>query len=234
MSQLRAFSSTAKSLARNPLGIIALFIVLIYGFASLVVIFSEELSPAAQLPLIWFLALFPVAVLGVFARLVSQHHNKLYAPSDFKDESHFVLSQKLQLQRLPIAEQSPVSNMPEDSDGSLDTPAGRARHRDNTYGKNRGFFIVHSYEESKEPGQDFDIFIYLKRHKSKDFSDIKNVEFFLGRYWGNKIYEGKRIDNIIGIRTSAYGSFLCTCRITFEDNERVMLSRYIDFEMAQP
>src|SRR5256885_10550792 len=34
----------AKNLARNPLGIIALFIVLVYGFASLMVGFSDKLQ----------------------------------------------------------------------------------------------------------------------------------------------------------------------------------------------
>jgi hypothetical protein len=32
--QTKGFGETAKSLARNPLGIVALFIVLVYGFAS--------------------------------------------------------------------------------------------------------------------------------------------------------------------------------------------------------
>lgn len=35
--QTKSFGETAKSLARNPPGIIALFIVLVYGFASLVI-----------------------------------------------------------------------------------------------------------------------------------------------------------------------------------------------------
>lgn len=33
--QTKKFGETAKSLARNPLGIIALFIVMVYGFAAL-------------------------------------------------------------------------------------------------------------------------------------------------------------------------------------------------------
>lgn len=61
MSDVTGFGETAKSLARNPLGIIALFIVLIYGFASLVVGFSSRLEDTERTPLIslWcFLALF--------------------------------------------------------------------------------------------------------------------------------------------------------------------------------
>jgi len=83
----------AKGLARNPLGIIALFIVLIYGFASLVAAFSGTFTPNERLPLIYFLVFFPVVVLGVFAWLVSAHSGKLFAPADFKNEDNYVKMQ---------------------------------------------------------------------------------------------------------------------------------------------
>lgn len=89
----RNFGATAKSLARNPLGIIALFIVLVYGFASLVTAFAGSFTEAERLPLIYFLIGFPVVVLGVFAWLVSKHSGKLFAPSDFKDEENYVKMQ---------------------------------------------------------------------------------------------------------------------------------------------
>lgn len=84
------FGETAKGLARNPLGIIALFIVLVYGFASLVTAFGSSLTAQERLPLIYFLVLFPVLVLAVFAWLVSCHAGKLYSPSDYKNEENYV------------------------------------------------------------------------------------------------------------------------------------------------
>jgi hypothetical protein len=42
--EIKSFGSMATGLARNPLGIIALFIVLIYGFASLVTGFAGGYS----------------------------------------------------------------------------------------------------------------------------------------------------------------------------------------------
>ena len=89
-NQLQNFGETAKGLARNPLGIIALFIVLVYGFASLVTVFAGSFTAAERLPLIYFLILFPVLVLIVFAWLVSKHSGKLFAPSDFRDEENYV------------------------------------------------------------------------------------------------------------------------------------------------
>lgn len=85
-----AMASTAKQLARNPLGIIALFIVLIYGFASLVVGLSNNLTAAERLPIIYFLLLFPMFVLFTFAWLVSRHHAKLYSPGDYRGDSAFI------------------------------------------------------------------------------------------------------------------------------------------------
>jgi len=88
--QIKNFGDAAQNLARNPLGIIALFIVLVYGFASLVTAFTGSFSPAERLPLIYFLVIFPILVLGVFAWLVRGHAAKLFAPGDFKDEENYV------------------------------------------------------------------------------------------------------------------------------------------------
>ena len=87
---LNSFGDTAKGLSKNPLGIIALFIVLVYGFASLVTAFSSSFTPAERLPLIYFLIIFPVLVLGVFTWLVRRHPGKLYRPSDYNNEDSFL------------------------------------------------------------------------------------------------------------------------------------------------
>lgn len=90
MATVKHFGETAKGLAKNPLGIIALFIVLIYGFASLVVGFSGSLEGGEKIPLIWFLVIFPCLVLVIFTWLVSRHHTKLYAPSDYQADEAFI------------------------------------------------------------------------------------------------------------------------------------------------
>lgn len=84
-------SKSLKDLARNPLGIVALFISLIYGFASLLLGASaEKLGEAERWPIIIFIVVFPFAVLAVFYRLVTNHHGKLYSPSDYKDDNSFL------------------------------------------------------------------------------------------------------------------------------------------------
>ncbi len=89
--KLETFGNTAKGLTKNPISLIGLFLVLVYAIASLV-ISSNNFEKTERLILILFLVIFPFAVLFVFYKLVTQHHNKLYAPSDYKDESNFIKS----------------------------------------------------------------------------------------------------------------------------------------------
>lgn len=80
----------ARGFTRNPLGIIGLFVVLIYGLAVVVAGFSQHLSEGQRWVMVAVVALFPPLVLAAFFRLVTQHHAKLYAPSDWKDERNFL------------------------------------------------------------------------------------------------------------------------------------------------
>lgn len=98
MSHLPEFGETAKGLARNPLGIIALFIVLVYGFASLVLGLSDRVQTGERLPLVWFLVTFPPMVLITFAWLVSRHHTKLYAPTDYREDTSFLQASARQVE----------------------------------------------------------------------------------------------------------------------------------------
>lgn len=88
---LRTFADAAGRLSRNPLGILALFLVLVYGIA--VAFFNASLSKFAgyeRIIIVLFVVLFPVLVLVLFVRLVMNHHYKLYAPGDYADPQGFL------------------------------------------------------------------------------------------------------------------------------------------------
>lgn len=88
---MESFGNSASKLSRNPLGIIALFIVLVYGIAGLVLgVSGESLQENHKTVLVWFLAIFPFSVLCAFTWLVSKHHTKLYSPSDFRNDDGFI------------------------------------------------------------------------------------------------------------------------------------------------
>jgi hypothetical protein len=107
----------------------------------------------------------------------------------------------------------------------------REEDREKIYKANKGLFLTHIFIPSKIKGQKYDICIYLIKHKSNDFSDIDYVEFFFGHMWKNKVFKIKNDNKKIGIVTSAYEPFLCTCCVKFKNNTEIELYRYIDFEM---
>jgi len=79
-----------------------------------------------------------------------------------------------------------------------------------------------------------DVLIYLVAHKDAKLSTVSYAEFFLGKYWGNRIFRAANKEGFVGIGTRVYGPVLCTCRVVFQDNHEVLLDRYIDLEMADP
>lgn len=97
---IKEFGQNAQRLARNPLGIIALFLVLVYGIATIVAI-SPILDHDQRQIIIYFIIIFSFSVLGMFYLLVTKHPDKLYAPSDFVDEANFTKMFEISLDRSP-------------------------------------------------------------------------------------------------------------------------------------
>lgn len=107
----------------------------------------------------------------------------------------------------------------------------REEHRTKIYEKNKGLFLTHLIYPSDKDERRFDIYIYLIRHKLDNFSDIDKAEFFFGHMWGNQVFSETCKNGIIGISTSAYAPFLCTCCVRFKNGDEIQLDRYIDFEI---
>ena len=61
------------------------------------------MTPYERIPLIYFLIVFPILVLGVFAWMVRSHSGKLFAPSDFKDEKNYIKMQMMGIASLSAA-----------------------------------------------------------------------------------------------------------------------------------
>lgn len=86
---LKEFGDIAVKLSRNPLGVIALAFVFVYGIAAYVSA-NSSFQGLEHLILVLFIVLFPVFILVAFYRLVAVHHTKLFGPSDFADEKNFL------------------------------------------------------------------------------------------------------------------------------------------------
>ena len=108
----------------------------------------------------------------------------------------------------------------------------RSKDRNNVYALHRGAMLTHKIFKSKKNGQLYDILIYVIPNKSSTLIQVTSVEYYFGNFWGNKIFSSKDRSNGFAIATSAYGPFLCTAKINFNDGESSMIYRYIDFEMG--
>ena len=114
----------------------------------------------------------------------------------------------------------------EDKDGA------RSHERDLLYGANRRIFLVHKLGVSREPGQLYDVQLYLVPHKDATLACVAQVEYFLGRYWGNKIFVVYNRATGFLMSTTAYGPLVATAELHFTDGTKANLWRYIDFEMG--
>lgn len=81
---------SAARYARNPLAIIALFIVLIYALATVALGIAQINNTPNLEPLIWFLVAFPVVVFIGFVLLVIFWPTHLYGPGDFQQDRSFL------------------------------------------------------------------------------------------------------------------------------------------------
>lgn len=111
---LKDFGNTATKLMKNPLGILALLIVLVYGIAGIVAS-SSAFQATERIVLIYFMVSFPFVVLMVLYLLVTRHHNKLYAPSDYANEENFVNSIEAKISEINLE----VNNVKKCMDSSL-------------------------------------------------------------------------------------------------------------------
>jgi hypothetical protein len=118
------FGNTAVGLSRNPVGIFALFITLVYGIAALVSTVGT-FHPIERYFITAFILCFPLLILGVFTWLVIYHHQKLYAPSEYpngdflktvetKKEEITALTEKIVLISYVMVESSGLGGMQEE------------------------------------------------------------------------------------------------------------------------
>ena len=113
-----------------------------------------------------------------------------------------------------------------------DTDSTRDNQRNNYYNVQRGAMLVHKIFKSQKDGQLYDIVIYIIPQKKRNLIQITSVEYYFGKFWGKNIFSSLDRSNGFAIATSAYGAFLCTAKINFNDGESETVYRYIDFEMG--
>ena len=106
------------------------------------------------------------------------------------------------------------------------------------YEESEGLFLVHQLRPSQEPGQLFDVGLFVVGHtdqttgKRAPVGEIDRVEYRLGPRFGAEPIVVRDGRSGFRLNTSAYGPFACVARVHFKhpDKAPMLLKRYVDFE----
>lgn len=82
------FKEISPAFTRSPLGIIALFIVMVYAIAGIAGA-ATEYDCGQRWVIVSFMVTFPFIVMRVFYLLVTEHSDKIYGPGDFQSDRGF-------------------------------------------------------------------------------------------------------------------------------------------------
>ena len=233
--ELKRFTSTAKSLSRNPLGIIALFIVLVYAIAGVVISLAKEDFYTNPLhPSVIFLSIFPLCVLLVFAFLVAKHHDKLYGPEDYKNEQHFLATFN---KKSPIQGDSGIAT----SDNSeYEITESEISRLDREYEKhvNTGFCLIHLAEEKvrrTSPGSGrYEVRVWIESIEGRSLNEIKSVTYKVWSDFKKDKFKTESKSTNFDLWLRAYGEFPVLALIELTNGESVILQRYLDLPNRPP
>ena len=231
------FIRSAKTLARNPLGIIALFIVLVYAVASVVISLAKpEFYQNPYHPAVLFLAIFPVTVLLVFAFLVMRYHRNLYAPTDYSNQSDFFRGLAIPFD-LPTATTGAATS---------DTTSSSASEQEVTSIENAykrlesfGFVLLH-HAEVISPRQAAGTGRYKVRvwvesiERRRAISDIASVTYHVWHDFKPPVLWTSNEKSQFDLWLSIYGEFPVLAIVTTHDGHKFELQRFIDLPGRPP
>lgn len=115
---------------------------------------------------------------------------------------------------------------------SKDISGQREKERTAKYAAQRGIMLVHKIFKSLQEGQLYDILIYIIPHRDSNLIQVTKVDYFFGEMWHSHIFSANDRSNGFAIATCAYGPFLCSAKVYFNDGTSQTIFRYIDFEMG--
>lgn len=225
------FLDSAKSLARNPLGIIALFIVLVYAVASIVISTADaDFYKNPFHPAVLFLGVFPVVVLIAFTYLVAFHHRKLYAPKDYHDSKDFFYGLDVP-KGLDLKIPSIVTTGPSLTPMTMDESA--LIESKYTQLLDVGFVLLHRAEMLQErtspKSARYRVRVWLEPiDKPHSCADIEKVTYHVWRDFSSPIISTSNAASNFDVWLSTYGEFPVLAVITLKTGAVVETQRYID------
>ena len=237
MSDDSSFIQSAKSLARNPLGIIALFIVLVYAVASVVISLAKaEFYQHPFHPAVLFLAVFPLIVLGAFTYLVARHHRKLYAPDDYEDQKDFFFGMKVPAELEGKATGIAVSDTSRPSIPEEDMQTIGSKYRQLVAD---GFVLLHQAEvlqERTSPNSGrYRVRVWVEAfERSRSLAEIESVTYHVWEDFRNPVLSTSDAKSHFDLWLSIYGEFPVLALVKLRSGAELELHRYLDLPGRPP
>jgi len=135
-----------------------------------------------------------------------------------------------ELQGLKVTENTDIKNSTYEI--TIDKNDERYKARRAFYDNQRGVMPVSKIYKSQKDGQLYDILIYVIPHKGSNLMQVISIYYYFGKNGVRKIFKTNDRSNGFAIVTSAYGAFLCSIKINFNDGTDITVYKYIDFEMG--
>ena len=231
----KSFLASARSLSRNPLGIIALFIVLVYAVASLVISNAKaEFYQNPYHPAVIFLAVFPLIVLAVFAVLVARYHRHLYAPQDFRSDDSFNA-------QVPTKLRGRKTGAATSDDNSQPVSAATERSIEESY-KNfvqAGFVLLHqaeTLEQRTTPGSGrYRVRVWLESIEGmRSLREVESVTYHIWYNFEQPVLATTDIKSNFDLWLNVWGEFPVLALLRTKSGEQIELHRHLDLPGRPP
>lgn len=232
--QSSGIRAAAEKLSRNPLSIIALFIVLAHGFASLVLAAGAKLDGFNQGLLVLFITSFPFVVLGVFCYLVMYHHHKLYSPNEHRtDDSFFGRRVPKELGRTENAVFATPAASGTDTAARTITTAAAPDAAIGERKSDEAYYLTHQAEvlraETAGARGLYRVRACLETHPEKLLRQEQRVTYRLDETFGsNRAHTTTNATDNFEIWLNIYGEITVFAEIELADGSRLIVSRYLD------
>jgi len=177
--------------------------------------------------LLWFVfvVILVITLRKVLRQILSEFAWRLRSGAAIKIAS-------VELGSIAVVSGAEVSEDEKERGVHADEGGRRERERRAYRDSSRDIMLVHRLYRSREDGQLYDLIVYVVPHKDTSLASVSKVEYFLGSYWGNKVFPSIDRSRGFAIATAAYGPVLCTAEVFFNDGTSMVLHRYLDFEMG--
>lgn len=237
MNDRNGFIQSARSLARNPLGIIALFIVLVYAVASIVISLAEaEFYQNPIHPPVLSLAMFPLIVLSAFTYLVARHHRNLYAPHDYKDSKDFFYGLTV-----PSKLKGKSTGVATSDTSRLSIPREEIETIEAKYKQlvAAGFALLHQSEvlqERKSPMSGrYRVRVWIEAtNQNRSIDEIESVTYHVWHDFRNPVLSTSNAKSNFDLWLNIYGEFPVLVSVKLRSGDEVVAHRYIDLPGRPP